>query len=80
MARLPFNVQHTNMDPDSHDSLPEWSKGVDSSSPSASCVGPNPTAVTFPNPRLRSNQETDHLRAEFSGRFFISSMGMTEPL
>ena len=36
-----------------HDSLPEWSQGVDSSSTSASCVGPNPTAVklwsaTFP--------------------------------
>ena len=28
------------------DSLPEWSKGVDSSSTSASCVGSNPTAVT----------------------------------
>ena len=30
------------------DSLPEWSKGVDSSSTSASCVGSNPTAVIFP--------------------------------
>ena len=29
------------------DSLPEWSKGVDSSSTSASCVGSNPTAVTL---------------------------------
>ena len=29
------------------DSLPEWSKGVDSSSTSASCVGSNPTAVRF---------------------------------
>ena len=28
------------------DSLPEWSKGVDSSSTSESCVGSNPTAVT----------------------------------
>ena len=28
-----------------HGSLPEWSKGVDSSSTSASCVGSNPTAV-----------------------------------
>ena len=27
------------------DSLPEWSKGVDSNSTSASCVGSNPTAV-----------------------------------
>ena len=30
---------------DTIDSLPEWSKGVDSSSTSASCVGSNPTAV-----------------------------------
>ena len=29
-----------------YDSLPEWSKGVDSSSTSASCVGSNPTAVS----------------------------------
>ena len=29
------------------DSLPEWSKGVDSSSTSASCVGSNPTAVIY---------------------------------
>ena len=27
------------------DTLPEWSKGVDSSSTSASCVGSNPTGV-----------------------------------
>jgi hypothetical protein len=32
---------------DCQDSLPEWSKGVDSSSTSESCVGSNPTAVTF---------------------------------
>ena len=30
---------------ESRDSLPEWSKGVDSISTSASCVGSNPTAV-----------------------------------
>ena len=30
-----------------HDTLPEWSKGVDSSSTSASCVGSNPTGVIF---------------------------------
>ena len=29
------------------DSLPEWSKGVDSSSTSASCVSSNPTAVSL---------------------------------
>ena len=29
------------------DTLPEWSKGVDSSSTSASCVGSNPTAVNY---------------------------------
>ena len=31
----------------SADTLPEWSKGVDSSSTSASCVGSNPTGVNF---------------------------------
>ena len=31
----------------SHDTLPEWSKGVDSSSTSASCVGSNPTGVNL---------------------------------
>ena len=30
---------------DDQDTLPEWSKGVDSSSTSASCVGSNPTGV-----------------------------------
>ena len=34
----------------SRDSLPEWSKGVDSSSTSASCVGSNPTAVIHCSP------------------------------
>ena len=29
-----------------HDSLPEWSKGVDSGSTRASCVGSNPTALS----------------------------------
>ena len=32
-------------------SLPEWFKGVDSSSTSESCVGSNPTAVIFAFPR-----------------------------
>merc|ERR1711873_1368 len=32
---------------DAPDTLPEWSKGVDSSSTSASCVGSNPTGVTY---------------------------------
>ena len=27
--------------------MPEWSKGVDSSSTSASCVGSNPTGVNY---------------------------------
>ena len=35
-----WSISHRNKD-----SLPEWSKGVDSSSTSASCVGSNPTAV-----------------------------------
>ena len=35
------------------DTLPEWSKGVDSSSTSASCVGSNPTGVNFwPQPGI----------------------------
>ena len=34
------------------DTLPEWSKGVDSSSTSASCVGSNPTGVTSPSSLL----------------------------
>ena len=40
------------------DSLPEWSKGVDSSSTSESCVGSNPTAVI-----LRLSDETLLARA-----------------
>ena len=35
------------LQPGAKDSLPEWSKGVDSSSTSASCVGSNPTAVIY---------------------------------
>ena len=35
--------------PRTQDTLPEWSKGVDSSSTSASCVGSNPTGVNFEN-------------------------------
>ena len=34
-------------EPSCQDSLPEWSKGVDSSSTSARCVGSNPTAVNL---------------------------------
>ena len=38
------------------DTLPEWSKGVDSSSTSASCVGANPTGaiIAFLNFRLHA--------------------------
>ena len=38
----------------SPDTLPEWSKGVDSSSTSASCVGSNPTGV---NPQAQRNAQ-----------------------
>ena len=38
-----------------HDTLPEWSKGVDSSSTSASCVGSNPTGVIFLLTSLRTS-------------------------
>ena len=34
------------------DTFPEWSKGVDSSSTSASCVGSNPTGVIVPLPNV----------------------------
>ena len=37
------------------DSLPEWSKGVDSSSTSASCVGSNPTGVILPLPSIAAD-------------------------
>ena len=37
--------------------MPEWSKGVDSSSTSASCVGSNPTAVNFQLQLLRIPQK-----------------------
>ena len=42
---------------EAEDSLPEWSKGVDSSSTSASCVGSNPTAVIFPLRRRSFNSD-----------------------
>ncbi len=38
----PIGEPHSGM---GRDTLPEWSKGVDSSSTSASCVGSNPTGV-----------------------------------
>ena len=38
-------AQDLDSQPGTNDSLPEWSKGVDSSSTSASCVGSNPTAA-----------------------------------
>ena len=41
----PANHPSSRMQQDHMDSLPEWSKGVDSSSTSESCVGSNPTAV-----------------------------------
>ena len=46
-SSLPFlNRNERNLNAKmSRDTLPEWSKGVDSSSTSASCVGSNPTGV-----------------------------------
>ena len=41
------SIQPARADPNPHDSLPEWSKGVDSSSTSASCVGSDPSAVIW---------------------------------
>ena len=40
-------IQPASADPNPHDSLPEWSRGVDSSSTSASCVGSDPSAVIW---------------------------------
>ena len=54
------------------DSLPEWSKGVDSSSTSASCVGSNPTAVTF---RCRSLAK---LQTTYS--VTLTTFSMTRPV
>ena len=45
MCSFRATAQMTKMSFVDSDSLPEWSKGVDSSSTSASCVGSNPTAV-----------------------------------
>ena len=42
----PIGEPHSGM---GRDTLPEWSKGVDSSSTSASCVGSNPTGVILPH-------------------------------
>ena len=42
------------------DTLPEWSKGVDSSSTSVSCVGSNPTGVIYDlKPVDMPNQTTE---------------------
>ena len=45
------------------DPLPEWSKGVDSSSTSASCVGSNPTGVSFGQAILHQTQLFDGAHA-----------------
>ena len=42
------------------DTLPEWSKGVDSSSTSASCVGSNPTGVIAWQSKLSAHQWRKH--------------------
>ena len=44
----------------SMDSLPEWSKGVDSSSTGANLVGSNPTAVTFAQAEQSQGHVLDH--------------------
>ena len=51
------------------DTLPEWSKGVDSSSTSASCVGSNPTAVILlPDPCSPAGKCLEY-RTMFSATF-----------
>ena len=53
----------------SGDTLPEWSKGVDSSSTSASCVGSNPTGVTgaYRGCYLRGRMQLRFARLFWSG-------------
>ena len=48
-----------------HDTLPEWSKGVDSSSTSASCAGSNPAGVSISSPTSHNPTKRDvrHLTA-----------------
>ena len=48
---------------DATDSLPEWSKGVDSSSTSESCVGSNPTAVIMKVSQSAKRGRASALRA-----------------
>ena len=50
----------------SHDTLPEWSKGVDSSSTSASCVGSNPTGVNLCTSRNAVFLDSDAICAQQS--------------
>ena len=45
------------------DTLPEWSKGVDSSSTSASCVGSNPTGVNC----LKQSKQASENKIERDG-------------
>ena len=49
------------------DSLPEWSKGVDSGSTSASCVGSNPTAVNSTH-CLRAKSAVPHTCGGFNSK------------
>jgi hypothetical protein len=43
------------------DALPKWSKGVDSSSTSASCVGSNPTGVIFHAKNIKRTEKMTSL-------------------
>ena len=45
------------------DTLPEWSKGVDSSSTNASCVGSNPTGVNC----LKQSKQASENKIERDG-------------
>ena len=50
------------------DTLPEWSKGVDSSSTSASCVASNPTAVRLLSLEIRySSRATPMKQGKLKG-------------
>ena len=58
----------------SNDSLPEWSKGVDSSSTSARCVGSNPTAVIVDPQFLHWLFQKNHTDCDSRGRLLRSDL------
>ena len=62
MERCVAVAKHRSMD-----SLPEWSKMVDSSSTGANLVGSNPTAVTFAQAEQSQGHVLDHASGNKDG-------------